>query len=163
MILLSLVITTGIFACSHDNSVLAVEVPGQPENNENSNDDDDPESENMNMVIKIGETTFTATLADNETAKAFKVLLPKTFNMSELNNNEKYCSMPQSLAAEASCPGTIRNGDIMLYGSSTLVLFYKTFSTSYSYTRIGAVNDPSGLADALGSGNISVTFEQINE
>jgi len=128
-----------------------------------SNDDENPEAQSHDMeekiLITVNSTTFNATLALNQTATAFKTLLPMTINMSELNNNEKYYGLPQFLPTDASNPGTINNGDIMLYGSSTLVLFYKTFSASYSYTRIGTVDNPAGLQSALGSGSITITFE----
>jgi hypothetical protein len=112
------------------------------------------------MKIKIGNSTFTATLYDNATATAFKSLLPMTVNMVELNGNEKYADLSRSLPTNASNPGTIQNGDLMLYGSSTVVLFYKTFSTSYSYTKLGRIEDVTGLVAALGAGKVTVTFEK---
>ena len=114
---------------------------------------------NGKIKIKVGSKTFIATLLDNNSAKAFKEMLPLTLNMTELNGNEKYYDLPNSLPTHSSNYGTVSNGDLMLYGSKTLVIFYKTFSTSYSYTKLGSVDDAAGFAAALGSGNVSVTFE----
>lgn len=119
----------------------------------------DTDTKGTKMRLKIGNSTFTATLYDNATVLAFKSLLPLTANMVELNGNEKFVDLPRSLPANASNPGTIQNGDLMLYGSSTLVLFYKTFSTSYTYTKLGRIDDVTGLEAALGSGKVTVTFE----
>jgi hypothetical protein len=82
-----------------------------------------------------------------------------TINMRDLTINEKYYDLPNSLPKNSSNPETIKNGDLMLYGSKTLVLFYKTFSTSYSYTKLGSIDDVASLASALGTGNVTVTFE----
>ena len=109
--------------------------------------------------IIVGSKTFTATLAASETGEAFAALLPLTVTMNELNGNEKYHYLSSSLPTAAYQPGTIHAGDLMLYGNNCVVLFYETFNTSYSYTRIGAIDDPSGLAQALGAGNVSVRFE----
>ena len=86
-------------------------------------------------------------------------MLPMTVNMSELNGNEKYFDLSVKLPINASNPGTIQSGELMIYGSNTLVLFYKTLSTSYSYTRLGRINDTTGLAAAVGSGSVTVTMK----
>ncbi|WP_291586126.1 cyclophilin-like fold protein [Bacteroides sp.] len=125
--------------------------PDKPGNNDNSMDN--------NLKINIGSISLNATLEDNPTVTAFKSLLPMTVNMSEMNNNEKYYYLPADLPMASFNSGRIQTGDLMLYGSSCVVLFYKTFSTSYSYTRLGRVDNPSGLTSALGSGNVTVTFE----
>lgn len=114
---------------------------------------------NGKIKIKVNSQIFTATLLDNNSAKAFKEMLPLTINMSELNGNEKYYDLPNNLETNSSNPGTIKNGDLMLYGSKTLVLFYKSITTSYSYTKLGTVDDVKGLETALGSGNVIVSFE----
>lgn len=88
-----------------------------------------------------------------------KALLQLTLNMTELNGNEKYHHLSTRLPRDAISPGTIQSGDLMLYGNNSLVLFYKTFETSYSYTRLGRIDDPSGLAAAVGPESVIVTFE----
>ena len=114
----------------------------------------------MQINITAGAKTFTATLADSETGRAFAQLLPLTLSMTELNGNEKYHYLDSSLPTDSYQPGTIQAGDLMLYGNNCVVLFYETFSSSYSYTRIGSIDNPAGLAAALGSGNVSVRFEK---
>ena len=106
-----------------------------------------------------GGQIFTATLLDNPTTRALLERLPMTVSMSELNGNEKYYNMPESLPTNSERPGNIRAGDLMLYGSDCLVLFYESFSSGYSYTRLGSIDDPSGLAAALGRGSVDVTFQ----
>lgn len=112
------------------------------------------------MWITVGERHFAATLCDNEAARAFAALLPQTLDMSEHNGNEKFARLPQALPTNESRPGTIRNGDLLLYGTDTLVVFYATFNSSYSYTRLGHVDDPASLALALGPRSVRVVFSR---
>jgi hypothetical protein len=111
------------------------------------------------VTLRIGDEMFVATLVDTPTASAFKALLPLSVRMSELNGNEKLFRLPASLPTQPSRPSSIQSGDLMLYGSDTLVLFYKSFATTYSYTRIGRIDDPAGLERALGPGSVTVTFD----
>ena len=117
------------------------------------------EAEEMNdITLIINETEFGVTLYDNETARELKKRLPLTVNMEELHGNEKYYYLDSSLPSSPTVPSGIRSGDIKLFGSDCLVVFYEDFNTSYSYTDIGKINNPDGLKEALGDGNITVTF-----
>jgi hypothetical protein len=112
------------------------------------------------MWMTVGERRFAITLTDSAAARAFVAQLPLTLDMSELNGNEKHAELPKALPADATRPGTIRTGDLMLYGSTTLVVFYTTFQSSYSYTRLGRVEDAAGLAGALGPRGVQVVFSK---
>lgn len=111
------------------------------------------------MQIVIGQKTYQVSLYDSETTKSLKEMLPMTVQMGELNGNEKYTYLSQSLPTDRVYPGQIHTGDLMLYGSDCLVLFYEDFATSYGYTPLGKVDDPAGLAEAVGRGAVEVTFQ----
>lgn len=144
------------------NSSTTIKLPESSSSASSSGQSSEPpnkEENDLNITITVNGRAFSATLYDNETARAFKERLPLTLDMSELNGNEKYYYLPESLPTNSSRPSVINAGDIMLYGGDCLVIFYESFSTSYSYTPIGKIEDPDGLAAALGSGSVRVAFD----
>ncbi|WP_376716211.1 cyclophilin-like fold protein [Pantoea agglomerans] len=112
----------------------------------------------MKIIMTINHQSYEIALADNATAKAFVQQLPLTMTMAELNGNEKFADLPAALNNDPHKPGTIQQGDVMLYGNKTLVLFYETFQTSYSYTPIGKVLSTDSLKKRVGEGGINVRF-----
>ncbi len=106
----------------------------------------------IELKITIGDEVFLANLYDNQTAQAFIENLPLIIDMEDLHRNEKFHYLSER-------PGVINAGDIMLYGDNCLVLFYETFSSSYSYTRLGYIEDEESFAQAVGDGDINVTLE----
>ena len=128
------------------------------QSNGNINGDTTYQAKNK-MTITVGTSSFTVTLNDNATVTAFKTMLPLTINMSELNGNEKFFYFLSTLPGNGAPGGSIQSGDLMLYGNNCLVLFYENLTTSFSYTRLGRVDNLNGLKAALGTGNITVRFE----
>lgn len=150
---------TGTAAQASDTEAAAQADNSEAAGSETAAQTESEEEEMQTIHITIGGKTFDAALYDNETARTFAESLPMTVNMSELNGNEKYYYMPDSLSMRSETPGQIQAGDLMLFGSDCLVLFYETFSTSYSYTPLGRIDNAEGLAEAVGRGSVEVTFE----
>ena len=110
------------------------------------------------MKLEIGTYSFDVELEKTETVKALIELLPLNINMSELNGNEKYYYLNTSLPMASKRVGRIETGDIMLWGDDCLVIFYKSFSTPYSYTKIGHIKNTDNLQTAVGTGSVHVTW-----
>lgn len=107
-----------------------------------------------NIQIIIDNQKYIVELEDNPTTNEFVNLLPQEYNMSDLNNNEKYVNLNTSLISNPTVTGQINAGDIMLYQDNCIVLFYDDFNTSYQYTKIGHINDFKNP----GKGDITVKF-----
>ena len=113
--------------------------------------------------IEIGKKTFKATLYNNKTSSALLKKFPLSCKMSELNGNEKYKYLSYELPTNKKKVKRIQAGDIMLYGSDCLVVFYRSHKTSYKYTKVGHINNTSGLKKAVGKGKVKMKFTRIRE
>lgn len=126
------------------------------EKDNNKSEEDNTMETITNINVSINGKIYKAKIEDNETAQIFISRLPQEFDMKELNGNEKYVYMDNSLPTNSSNPKHIESGDIMLYGNDCLVIFYKSFNTNYSYTKIGHIDN---LPD-LKSDSITAKFEK---
>lgn len=117
------------------------------------------ETASTSLSITVGDATFLVVLEDNASTQALREMLPMAVSMRELNGNELYGYLPMALPTAHEEVEQIQVGDLMLYGDNCLVLFYEGLPTSYRYTRLGSVSNPSGLAALLGSGEVRVTWE----
>lgn len=116
------------------------------------------ESGETKLYVQVGGSTFTATLEDNEAVDAFAAMMeagPVVISMQDYSGFEKVGSLGASLPASDS-QTTTQAGDIVLYNSSQIVIFYG--SNSWSYTRLARIDDLTGWAEALGDGDVTVTF-----
>lgn len=93
------------------------------------------------VYMVIDDHYYEVEIEENKLGKEFIDLLPLEIEMTELNGNEKYYRLDHSLSSNDKKVGNISKGDLMLYDSNTLVLFYDSFESNYSYTRIGKVKD----------------------
>lgn len=131
----------------------ATESEAAPEESE-----EEPGMEQTAFYVTVGETTFSATFADNVGAQALQELLAEgdiTIQMSDYGGFEKVGSLGRSLPTENS-QTTTQAGDIVLYQGDQIVVFYG--SNSWSYTRLGKIDDLTGWEEALGGGDAAVTF-----
>ncbi|MCD8120722.1 MAG: hypothetical protein LUE65_00570 [Clostridiales bacterium] len=125
---------------------------------ESETDDLTQEEDAMKMNVQVGNSTFTATLESNEAVNALIEMMESgsiTIRMSDYAGFEKVGALGTSLPASDS-QTTTQAGDIVLYSSNQIVIFYG--SNSWAYTRLGHIDDLTVWEDALGSGNVEVTF-----
>ena len=117
--------------------------------------------DNMNINIIINDVPYKVTLLDNDTTTSYLLdLLPLEITMHELNGNEKYYYFNETLPSNPTNVTTIKAGDIMLYNDNCLVIFYEDFQTSYRYTKIGEITNPTNLKEVVKDGDIKVLIEK---
>lgn len=119
-----------------------------------------PAMQQTTLTLSSGSSAWELVLEDNASATALRTLLPLSLPLQDVNGNEKYARLPRPLPTAPESPGLVRAGDVMLWGDDGLVIFYRTFRTSYRYTRLGCIGNISGLDAAFGPGKNALIREQ---
>ena len=152
-ILMTLVLVVGMTACGNTS---------QPSESNIDDSAEEVEDMDMKMNVKVEDKSFTATLEDNAATRELIEMMrkgPVSIDMNDYSSFEKVGPLGKSLTTEDQ-QTTTSAGDIVLYSGNQIVMFYG--SNSWSYTRIGRIDDLSGWEDALGRGSITAVFS-LNE
>ena len=149
-----------ITACGRSGETEAGAAQTEIQPTESPQESSEQEVTEMKMKIQVGDTTFTATLAENSSVDALKELMadgPLTLNMSDYANMEKGADLGVTLPQNNEQMNT-QTGDIILYQGRTFVIYYDT--NSWSLTPIGKIDnvDAESLRTALGAGDVIVTL-----
>ena len=110
----------------------------------------------MKMIVNVNGTEFKATLENNSAAETLVSMIesnPLELDLRDYGGFEKVGSLGFSLPS-INRQITTRSGDIVLYQGNQIVMFYG--SNSWSYTKLGHIDDLRGWEDALGRGNVTV-------
>ena len=114
----------------------------------------------MELHMLIDDTPVAVDWEDNEAVSALKALCkdaPLTIPMSMYGGFEQVGPIGSRLPSDDKQTAAAA-GDIVLYSSSQLVVFYG--SNSWAYTRLGHITDrdAAGMAQLLGNGDVTVTL-----
>ena len=111
------------------------------------------------MKMRIGDTPVEVAWENNESVEALKELAQNglTIQMSMYGGFEQVGSIGQRLPSHDVQTNT-SSGDIVLYSSSQLVVFYG--SNSWAYTRLGRITDQSAeeMRELLSRGDVTITI-----
>ena len=116
------------------------------------------ETETMKLTLKIDDMEVDVIWADNDSVKALKNLAKDglTINMSKYGGFEQVGSIGSTLPS-ADTRITTNPGDIVLYSSNQIVLFFD--SNTWSCTKLGHSNlSKSELTDLLGDEDVVITL-----
>ncbi len=110
------------------------------------------------MVLKIGETQVPVTWEENASVAELRELAADgiRIDMSMYGGFEQVGPIGRSITSD-DAQTTTSSGDIVLYSSNQIVIFYG--SNSWSYTRLGKISlSEAEMTDLLSNGDVSITL-----
>lgn len=115
-------------------------------------------AEGIQIYAHIGQEVLVIEPENNSSAEAFIELLRKddlTVNMNDYGDFEKVGSIGTTLPRNDERITTVP-GDVILYQGNQITIYYDT--NTWSFTRLGKVQNVEKLKSILGDGNVTVRF-----
>ena len=113
------------------------------------------------FVLEVGGRVFSGHFAETEAGRELESRLPLTLEAGELSGNEKYAYTNEDFPGDEETPSELHAGEIWIYSGDCIVLFYEDHTNpGYSYKFAGALDDPSGLGEAVGTGSVQIAMRQ---
>ena len=116
------------------------------------------QNDNNIIKLKVNDHIFDVELENNSAAKELLKKLETgnvNVNATDYGNFEKVGNLGFSLPVNDENMNT-EAGDIVLYQGNQVSVFYDTHS--WSYTKLGKIQNVSDLKDILGSGDTTLEF-----
>ena len=165
IIITTLVLMCTLVSCGRSKSNLTTE-SSQPTTQEHDATSDDTtiqpkegdELMNKTLSLKIGNTEVDVNWLDNDSVTALKKLAKDDFviEMHMYGGFEQVGSLGTSITSDDTRI-TTSPGDIVLYSSNQIVIFYG--SNTWAYTKLGHINlSKSELTELLGDEDVTITI-----
>ena len=126
-------------------------------NNKNIKEEDD--IMNKELILKINDNEVDVNWENNESINSLKNIINDELiiNMNKYGGFEQVGSIGKSLPSK-DIRITTEPGDIVLYSSNNIVIFYG--SNTWEYTRLGHINlSKDELEKLLSKDNVLIKFE----
>jgi hypothetical protein len=163
LILLLAITFITLVSCGKSNNSSVQPTTDEPSTTITAPSDDnqttkEDETANMKLTLKINDIEVDVIWTDNDSVRALKNLAKDglTINMSKYGGFEQVGYIGSTLPS-ADTRITTNPGDIVLYSSNQIVIFYD--SNTWSYTKLGHINlSKSELIDLLGDEDAVITL-----
>ncbi len=158
--LLCIVLILSMVACgklSSDETVNTLDTTSVVSDSESVQDN----SEEDNMKLFINDVEIPVIWEENDSVSEIVEEAAKgdiVISMSMYGGNEQVGSLGKRYSSNDK-QTTTHNGDIVLYNSSNLVVFYD--SNSWGYTRLGKIDlSEQKVTDLLSNGDVTITIKK---
>jgi len=117
----------------------------------------------FDLLVRVGGHEYRSTWEDKPTTRKLKSGCPWKLQLADLDHIGKFCYLEEgiNLPTDARQPAQIRAGQFYLYEDRCLILFTADCRTTYRYTYLGEILEPTNLVGYAGRSNVDLEIRPL--